>query len=138
MAPRAGGCDPPPLSPLRPPSHPPPSAPQARIKPRPDGRRIVEGRVFVCGDNIDTDQIIPAEYLTLVPSKPDEYEQLGAFAMIGLPEDAYPTREWGRGRRGGGPGGGGGARRPSPAPVRGPRAEAEGRSERGRMTMRKS
>ena len=42
--------------------------------------------------NIDTDQIIPAEYLTLVPSKPDEYEKLGSFALIGLPEALYPTR----------------------------------------------
>ena len=42
--------------------------------------------------NIDTDQIIPAEYLTLVPSKPDEYEKLGSYALIGLPDDLYPTR----------------------------------------------
>lgn len=42
------------------------------------------------GDNIDTDQIIPAQYLTLVPSKPDEYRKLGSFALIGLPHDAYP------------------------------------------------
>lgn len=49
------------------------------------------GACFVCGDNIDTDQIIPAEYLTLVPTKVDEYEKLGSFAMIGLP-DKYKTR----------------------------------------------
>ena len=49
-------------------------------------------RVFVVGDNIDTDQIIPAQYLTLVPTKPDEYEQLGSYAMIGLPDDQYPTK----------------------------------------------
>jgi len=42
--------------------------------------------------NIDTDQIIPAEYLTLVPSKPDEYEKLGSYALIGLPDEEYPTR----------------------------------------------
>jgi 3-isopropylmalate/(R)-2-methylmalate dehydratase small subunit len=42
--------------------------------------------VFVVDDNIDTDQIIPAEYLTLVPSKPDEYQKLGSYAMIGLPD----------------------------------------------------
>ena len=100
--------------------------------------------------NIDTDQIIPAEYLTLVPSKvrqrqsagspfarppplpdrpraaaetrsrkprekspprarpsqptpndaptpdpnpqPDEYEKLGSYALVGLPDDLYPTR----------------------------------------------
>ena len=78
--------------------------------------------------NIDTDQIIPAEYLTLVPSKvcacvrfaivgggcvccvqrlphththahtnkqrskPDEYEKLGSYALIGLPDDLYKER----------------------------------------------
>ena len=77
--------------------------------------------------NIDTDQIIPAEYLTLVPSRvsgtlsrlcrevchrflllllltllletasailaqPDEYEKLGSYALIGLPDELYPTR----------------------------------------------
>jgi 3-isopropylmalate/(R)-2-methylmalate dehydratase small subunit len=48
--------------------------------------RTVSGTVFVVDDNIDTDQIIPAEYLTLVPSKPDEYKKLGSYAMIGLPD----------------------------------------------------
>lgn len=47
--------------------------------------KVIHGKCFVVGDNIDTDQIIPAEYLTLVPSKPDEYEKLGSYAMIGLP-----------------------------------------------------
>lgn len=54
--------------------------------------RIISGKCFVTKDNIDTDQIIPAEYLTLVPSKPDEYEKLGSYALIGLPDDLYPTR----------------------------------------------
>ncbi|MED6120610.1 Plasma membrane sulfite pump involved in sulfite metabolism [Stylosanthes scabra] len=49
------------------------------------------GLCYVVGDNIDTDQIIPAEYLTLVPSKPDEYEKLGSYALIGLPS-SYATR----------------------------------------------
>lgn len=49
------------------------------------------GTCYVVGDNIDTDQIIPAEYLTLVPSNPDEYAKLGSYALIGLP-DTYPTR----------------------------------------------
>ena len=49
-------------------------------------------RVFVVGDNIDTDQIIPAQYLTLVPTKPDEYIELGSYAMIGLPDDQYPEK----------------------------------------------
>ncbi|XP_057976758.1 3-isopropylmalate dehydratase small subunit 1-like [Malania oleifera] len=49
------------------------------------------GLCYVVGDNIDTDQIIPAEYLTLVPSKPDEYKKLGSYALIGLPS-TYSTR----------------------------------------------
>jgi 3-isopropylmalate/(R)-2-methylmalate dehydratase small subunit len=60
---------------------------------RPEGSpRVVRGTCFVTRDNIDTDQIIPAEYLTLVPSKPDEYEKLGSYALIGLPDDAYPIK----------------------------------------------
>jgi 3-isopropylmalate/(R)-2-methylmalate dehydratase small subunit len=43
-------------------------------------------------DNIDTDQIIPAQYLNLVPTIPEEYEKLGSFALCGLPESLYPVR----------------------------------------------
>ncbi|RZC51275.1 hypothetical protein C5167_019693 [Papaver somniferum] len=50
------------------------------------------GVCYVLGENIDTDQIIPAEYLTLVPSKPEEYKKLGSFALIGLPSDQYPIK----------------------------------------------
>lgn len=67
----------------------------ARVSAKVDlqgGPRIIKGKCFVTRDNIDTDQIIPAEYLTLVPSKPDEYEKLGSYALIGLPDDLYPTR----------------------------------------------
>ena len=46
-------------------------------------------KVFVVGDNIDTDQIIPAQYLNLVPTIPEEYEKLGSYALCGLPE-SYP------------------------------------------------
>ncbi|KAK4389512.1 3-isopropylmalate dehydratase small subunit [Sesamum angolense] len=49
------------------------------------------GLCYVVGDNIDTDQIIPAEYLTLVPSNPEEYEKLGSYALVGLPA-SYQTR----------------------------------------------
>lgn len=52
--------------------------------------KVIQGKIFVVDDNIDTDQIIPAEYLTLVPSKPDEYEKLGSYALVGLP-DRYGT-----------------------------------------------
>ncbi len=43
-------------------------------------------------DHIDTDQIIPAQYLTLVPTIPEEYEKLGSYALCGLPEGLYPVR----------------------------------------------
>jgi len=52
----------------------------------------VTSKVFVVKDNIDTDQIIPAQYLTLVPTIPEEYEKLGSFALIGLPDDLYPDK----------------------------------------------
>ena len=53
---------------------------------------VFTGPVYVVRDNIDTDQIIPAQYLTLVPTMPDEYEKLGSFALCGLPESLYPER----------------------------------------------
>lgn len=43
-------------------------------------------------DNIDTDQIMPAQYLNLVPTIPEEYEKLGSYALCGLPESLYPAR----------------------------------------------
>jgi 3-isopropylmalate/(R)-2-methylmalate dehydratase small subunit len=48
--------------------------------------------VYVVQDNIDTDQIIPAQYLTLVPTIEEEYEKLGTYAMAGLPDSLYPVR----------------------------------------------
>ncbi len=49
----------------------------------------VRGKVYVLGDNIDTDLIIPAHYLNLVPTIPEEYRKLGSHALAGLP-DSYP------------------------------------------------
>ncbi len=53
---------------------------------------VFTGPVYVVKDNIDTDQIIPAQYLNLVPTIPEEYEKLGAYALCGLPESLYPVR----------------------------------------------
>ena len=55
-------------------------------------KSVFTGKVYVVRDNIDTDQIIPAQYLNLVPTIPDEYEKLGAYALCGLPESLYATR----------------------------------------------
>jgi len=53
---------------------------------------VFTGPIYVVRDNIDTDQIIPAQYLNLVPTIPDEYEKLGSYALCGLPESLYATR----------------------------------------------
>src|SRR4026207_1580023 len=52
----------------------------------------VTSPIYVVQDNIDTDQIIPAQYLTLVPTIPEEYEKLGSYALVGLPDSLYPER----------------------------------------------
>jgi hypothetical protein len=51
---------------------------------------VFTGPVYVVRDNIDTDQIISAQYLNLVPTIPEEYEKLGSFALAGLPESLKP------------------------------------------------
>src|SRR5436309_2223085 len=48
----------------------------------------IEGLAYVLGDNIDTDQIIPAQYLTYNPSIPAEYKMFGKYALSGVPDDA--------------------------------------------------
>jgi 3-isopropylmalate/(R)-2-methylmalate dehydratase small subunit len=45
----------------------------------------ITGKAYVLGDNVDTDQIIPAQYLTLNPSIPDEYKQFGKYALSSVP-----------------------------------------------------
>ena len=53
---------------------------------------VFTGPVYVVRDNIDTDQIISAQYLNLVPTIPEEYEKLGSYALAGLPDSLYTTR----------------------------------------------
>ena len=53
---------------------------------------VFTGPVYVVRDNIDTDQIISAQHLTLVPTIPAEYKKLGGFALAGLPDSLYPVR----------------------------------------------
>ena len=45
----------------------------------------IHGKAFVLGDNIDTDQIIPAEFLTYNPSDASERKFFGKFALSGVP-----------------------------------------------------
>ena len=46
---------------------------------------VIRGKVFVLGDNIDTDQIIPAEYLSYNPADADERRYFGKYALSGVP-----------------------------------------------------
>ncbi len=48
---------------------------------------IITGKAYVLGDNVDTDQIIPARYLTFNPSIPEEYRQFGKYALSSVPAD---------------------------------------------------
>jgi 3-isopropylmalate/(R)-2-methylmalate dehydratase small subunit len=47
--------------------------------------QIITGTAYVLGDNVDTDQIIPAEYLTFNPSIPEEYRMFGKYALSSVP-----------------------------------------------------
>jgi len=51
--------------------------------------KLIRGPVYVLEDNIDTDLLIPACYLNLVPTIPEEYKKLGSYALAGLP-DSFP------------------------------------------------
>ena len=46
---------------------------------------IIRGKAYVLGDNIDTDQIIPAQYLTFNPAIPEEYRMFGKYALSSVP-----------------------------------------------------
>jgi 3-isopropylmalate/(R)-2-methylmalate dehydratase small subunit len=47
---------------------------------------VITGKAYVLGDNIDTDQIIPAQYLSFNPSIPEERKFFGMYAMSSVPE----------------------------------------------------
>ncbi len=46
----------------------------------------VIGKAFVLGDDVDTDQIIPAQYLAYDPANPEERKYFGMYAMAGVPQ----------------------------------------------------
>ena len=48
-------------------------------------QKMITGKAYVLGDNIDTDQIIPAQYLTYNPAIPEEYKQFGKYALSSVP-----------------------------------------------------
>ena len=49
-------------------------------------KTTIQGKVFVLGDDIDTDQIIPAQYLSYNPAIPEERKMFGVYALCGVPD----------------------------------------------------
>lgn len=47
----------------------------------------ITGKAFVLGDDVDTDQIIPAQYLSYDPTDPEERKYFGMYACCGVPPD---------------------------------------------------
>ena len=45
----------------------------------------ITGKAYVLGDNIDTDQIIPAEHLVYSTSDPEELKKYGHYALSSVP-----------------------------------------------------
>ena len=48
-------------------------------------QQSITGKAYVLGDNVDTDQIIPAQYLTFNPAIAEEYKQFGKYALSSVP-----------------------------------------------------
>jgi 3-isopropylmalate/(R)-2-methylmalate dehydratase small subunit len=48
-------------------------------------KQQIRGKVYVIGDNIDTDQIIPAEHLVYSLTDPEERKLYGKYALSSVP-----------------------------------------------------
>ncbi len=56
----------------------------------------IEGKAYVLGDSIDTDQIIPAAHLVYSMTEPDERRMYGRYACSGVPNDQAGLPEGGK------------------------------------------
>ncbi|NUN98692.1 MAG: 3-isopropylmalate dehydratase, partial [Candidatus Omnitrophica bacterium] len=55
----------------------------------------IRGKAYILGDDIDTDQIIPAEHLVYDLDDPEESKKYGTFALSGVPPDRAGLPEGG-------------------------------------------
>jgi len=51
-------------------------------------KNLISGKAFVLGNDIDTDQIIPAVHLVYKLDDPEEKKNFGKFALSGVPMEA--------------------------------------------------
>jgi 3-isopropylmalate/(R)-2-methylmalate dehydratase small subunit len=56
----------------------------------------ITGKAYVLGDNIDTDQIIPAEHLVYSTSDPEELKKYGHYALSSVPIQGAGLPDGGR------------------------------------------
>ena len=49
-------------------------------------QETITGRAYVLGDNVDTDQIIPAQWLKLSTTDPEERKFYAAYCLSSVPE----------------------------------------------------
>uniref|UniRef100_UPI0030031921 3-isopropylmalate dehydratase small subunit n=1 Tax=Anunuuluaehu liula TaxID=3049639 RepID=UPI0030031921 len=52
--------------------------------------QIIKGKTYVLGNDINTDQIVTAEYMKINPATKDGYKELVSLAMSGLSENFLP------------------------------------------------
>ena len=52
-------------------------------------QKTIRGKVYVVGNDVDTDQIIPAKYLSYNPAIPDESKMFGKFVLSGIPSGKH-------------------------------------------------
>lgn len=52
--------------------------------------KLISGKIYIVGDDIDTDQIIPAIHLVYSMKNAEERLNYGKYALSGLPKEKYP------------------------------------------------
>ena len=50
----------------------------------------IKGKVYILDNDINTDQILTAEFMKINPATEEGYEELGSLAMSGLSDNSIP------------------------------------------------
>ena len=56
----------------------------------------IKGKVYILDNDINTDQILTAEFMKINPATEEGYEELGSLAMSGLSDNSIPfiNKNW--------------------------------------------